>query len=156
MVLAVIAGVAVTTAATAAYVFSHLGNQPPPPGPLTVKVYTVDEPISRVVSAADRPGVISRFIGWCDADTYYVKVDGTEQCVVLQGPFGAAQATVTPDGVELSPDQAADALAIVQRTDPGSPEPPTRVMLAYDGGWAALVRIADLDSGTSVHSSAIS
>src|SRR4051794_36854006 len=63
---------AITVAPAGAYVLSHAGNKPLPPGVHAVQVYTVDDATSTVVPAADRPGVLGRFIGMCDADSYYI------------------------------------------------------------------------------------
>lgn len=70
-------------------------------------VYTVDDAVSTVVRAADRPGVLGRFIGMCYADSYYLEVDGGGQCVVPDGSLGTVQATGTACGVQLSAAEAA-------------------------------------------------
>jgi hypothetical protein len=149
--LAAIAGAAVTTAATgAAYVLSHDGNQPLPVGEHTVQIYTVDESISTVVPPDERPGVVGRFIGMCDGDTYYLEVGGVGQCVVLSGPYGKVRATGTKDGVQLSAADAAHLRDVVRGEDDGSDQPVERVVLGYDGGWAGMVQVADLRSGEPV------
>jgi hypothetical protein len=154
--LVAVAGAGATTAATgAAYVVSHSHNQPLPAGVHTVKVYTVDDAISTVVKPADRPGVVGRFIGMCDADTYYVEVNGTGLCVVLNGSLGTIQATGGKHDVELSAAQAVKLRDIVQRADSGS-EKSTRVVLSYDDGLAGLVKVADLTGGGPVTGSVIS
>jgi hypothetical protein len=154
--LAVVAGAGATTIATgAAYVVSHAGNEPLPAGVHTVEVYTVDDPISTVVPPAERPGVIGRFIGMCDADTYYLEVNGTGLCLVLNGSLGTVQATGTGHGAELSAAEAAKLGDIVRRADHDTPEPATRVILSYDGGWAGLVDVADLGKGGPVTGSPI-
>jgi hypothetical protein len=94
LVLAAGTGAILTTVATgAAYVVSHAGNRPLPGGIHTVEVYTVDDPISTVVAPQDRPGIVGRFIGMCDADTYYMEVGGTGLCLVLNGSLGTVRAT---------------------------------------------------------------
>jgi hypothetical protein len=143
--LAVVAGAAGVTVATGgAYVVSHAGNEPLPAGVHSVQVYTVDDSISTVVPAADRPGVIGRFIGMCDADSYYIEVDGGGLCVVLNGSLGTVQATGTEDGVELSAAEAAKVRDIVRKDAGSGPEADTRVLLGYDGGWAGMIKVADL------------
>ena len=149
--LTAVAGAGVVTVATAgAYVVAHSGNEPLPAGSHQVEIYTVDDAISTVVPAAERPGVIGRFIGLCDADTHYIEVDGAGLCVVLNGSLGTVRATGADHGVELAADQAARVRDIVHASDQGSPEPSTRVLLAHDGGWAGLVAVADLDAGGPV------
>jgi len=140
-----VAAAGLTTVATgAAYVLSHDGNQPLSAGTHTVEIFTVDDSISTVVPAADRPGVIGRFIGMCDADTHYVEVDGAGLCVVLNGSLGRIDVTATDRGLDISTDQAAKARAIV------GTEGSTRVLLGYDGGWAGMVDVADLNAGGPV------
>lgn len=144
--LAMAGGAVVTTLATgAAYVVGHAGNRPLGAGVHTVQVYTVDDEISTVVAPKDRPGTIGRFIGMCDADTYYMEVGGTGYCLVLNGSLGTIRATGTPAGARLDAGQAAKARDIV-RQDQGA----TRVVLEYDGGWAGLVTVADLTAGGPV------
>jgi hypothetical protein len=156
MVLAMGAGALVTTAATgAAYVVTHAGNRPMTSGTHTVKIYTVDDAISTVVAPKDRPGVIGRFIGMCDADSYYMDVDGGGKCLVLNGSLGTVKATGTAHGVELSAAEAAKARDIVARDDRGASAPSTRVVLEYDDGWAGLVKVADLNAGGPVTGSII-
>jgi hypothetical protein len=156
MVLAMGAGAVATTVATgAAYVVSHAGNQPMTSGTHTVKIYTVDEAISTVVAPQDRPGVIGRFVGMCDADTYYMEVDGSGRCMVLNGSLGTAKATGTAHGVELSAAEAAKVRDIVRRDDRGATEQSTRVVLEYSDGWAGLVTVADLNAGGPVTGSVI-
>ncbi|GIF22677.1 hypothetical protein BJ973_002998 [Actinoplanes tereljensis] len=48
--------VAMAIASAGAYVLTHAGNEPLPEGLHTVEVYTVDDAITTVVPAADRPG----------------------------------------------------------------------------------------------------
>ncbi|GAA2532868.1 hypothetical protein [Winogradskya humida] len=155
--VAALTAAGVTTAATGAtYVIAHSGNEPLPTGSMhAVNVYTVDDSISTTVPASERPGVIGRFIGMCDADTYYVEVDGGGYCVVLNGSLGEVEATGTDNGVELSPAEAAKVQGIVQRADEGGTEKTTRVVLEYDEGWAGMLKVADLASGGPVHGSAI-
>ncbi|MFF5288086.1 hypothetical protein [Paractinoplanes globisporus] len=154
--LAVVAGVIGIAAATGcAYVVTHAGNKALPPGLHTVEVYTVDDAISTVVPAADRPGTVGRFIGMCDADSYYIEVDGGGQCVVLNGSLGTVQATGTRDGVALTAAEAAKVRDLVRRADGDTPEPATRVLLGYDDGWAGLVKVADLDAGGPVTGTAV-
>jgi hypothetical protein len=154
--LTVLGAIVVTTAATAAaYVVAHSGNTPCSPGVHTVEIYTVVDEISTVVPAADRPGVLGRFIGMCDADTYYVEVDGAGLCLVLNGSLGTAQVTSTGTGVELSAPEAAKVRDIVRRDDQGDPQASTRVLLGYDDGWAGLVKVADLNAGGPVTGSVI-
>lgn len=153
--LAVVAAAGVVTAGTAGvYVATHAGNRPLPAGTHAVEVYTVDDALTTAVPAADRPGVIGRFIGMCSTDSYYVEVDGAGLCVVLNGSLGTVQATGTGHGVELSAAEAAKTRDIVRRSD-GDAEPSTRVVLGYDGGWAGMVKVADLKSGGPVTGSAI-
>jgi hypothetical protein len=145
--LAVAGGVIGTSAATGtAYVMTHAGNQPMPSGAHTVRIYTVDDAISTVVAPKDRPGKLGRFIGMCDGDTYYMEVGGTGMCLVLNGPLGTVHAAGTPQGPVLSAADAAEVGDIVR----DSAEKPTRVVLEYDGGWAGLVRVADLNAGGPV------
>jgi hypothetical protein len=152
MVLAMGAGALATTAATgAAYVVTHAGNQPMTSGTHTVKIYTVDDSISTVVAPEDRPGVLGRFIGMCDADSYYMEVDGGGKCMVLNGSLGTVTATGTAHGVELSAAEAAKVRDIVARDEASS----TRVVLEYDDGWAGLVKVADLNAGGPVTGSVI-
>jgi len=154
--LAAVAGAAGVTVATAGvYVLSQAGNKPLPPGLHTVQVYTVDDAVSTVVRAADRPGVLGRFIGMCDADTYYIEVDGGGLCVVLDGSLGTVQATGTAHGVQLAAAEAAKVRDIVHRADGAGPEPATRVLLGYDDGWAGLVKVADLNAGAPVTGTAV-
>lgn len=154
--LVAVGAAGLTTAATgAAYVVSHSGNRPLPAGVHTVEIYTVDDAISTVVPAAERPGVIGRFIGMCDADTYYIEVNGGGLCVVLNGSLGTVRATGADGGVQLSADQAAKARDIVKADDRGSAEQSTRVVLSYDDGWAGLVEVADLNAGGPVTGTAI-
>jgi hypothetical protein len=144
-------GAAVTTALTAgAYVVSHDGNRPLPDGVRTVDVYTVVDGVSTVVAPADRPGVIGRFLGMCDADSYYMEVGGRGQCLVLNGSLGTVPATGTSRGAQLGPAEAARVRDLVRQADRGDPDPSTRVVLAYDGGWAGLVDVADLNAGGPV------
>jgi hypothetical protein len=151
MVLAMGAGALVTTAATgAAYVVTHAGNQPMTSGTRTVQIYTVDDSISTVVAPADRPGVIGRFIGMCDADSYYMEVDGGGNCMVLNGSLGTVRATGTAHGVVLGAAEAAKVRDIVGRDDRGASGQSTRVVLEYDDGWAGLLRVADLNTGGPV------
>jgi hypothetical protein len=154
--LAAVAGAAGITVATAgAYVLRHDGNKPLPPGVRTVQVYTVDDAISTAAPLADRPGVLGRFIGMCDADSYYIEVDGGGQCVVLNGPLGAVQASGASGGVRLTAAEAAKVRDLVRRSDGDDSEPATRVILSYDDGWAGLVEVADLDAGGPVTGSVI-
>jgi hypothetical protein len=140
------AGAVLTTVATgAAYVVSHASNQPLPAGVHTVQVYTVDDAVSTVVAPEDRPGVVGRFLGMCDGDSYYMEVGGTGLCLVLNGSLGTVRATGTPHGVRLDADQAAKLRGIV-RQDAGA----TRVVFEYDDGWAGLVKVADLGAGGPV------
>jgi hypothetical protein len=151
LVLACGAGAIFTTVATgAAYVLSHDGNRPMPQGGHSVRVYTVEDSISTVVAPSDRPGVIGRFLGMCDADSYYMEVGGSGMCLVLNGSLGTVRATGTPHGVELSAAEAAKVGAIVRQDDRGASERSTRVVLEYDGGWAGLVTVADLNAGGPV------
>jgi len=147
------AGITVATAGT--YVLTHAGNQPLPAGAHTVQVYTVDDAISTVVPPADRPGVLGRFIGMCDADAYYLEVNGAGLCAVLNGSLGAVEATGTPHGVRLTAAEAAKLRDIVRRSDGDGPDPATRVVLSYDDGWAGLVKVADLTAGGPVTGSVI-
>jgi hypothetical protein len=142
--VALAGAVGITVATAAAYVVSHTGNEPLPAGVHTVEVYTVDDAISTVFASGDRPGVAGRFLGMCDADTHYVEVDGAGLCVVLNGSLGRIDVTATDRGVEISADQAAKARAIV------GTEGSTRVLLGYDGGWAGMVDVADLNAGGPV------
>ncbi|MEU4236896.1 hypothetical protein [Actinoplanes sp. NPDC026619] len=137
-----------TVATTGAYVLSHAGNEPLATGAHTVEVYTVEDSISTVVAPADRPGVLGRFIGMCDADTYYMEVGGAGQCLVLNGSLGTVRATGTTDGVELDATEATRLRGLVQRDDAGNQQRSTRVVLAYDGGWAGLIKVADLRPGS--------
>jgi hypothetical protein len=156
LVLAAGTGAILTSVATAAaYVVSHAGNRPLPGGIHTVEVYTVDDPISTVVAPQDRPGIVGRFIGMCDADTYYMEVGGTGLCLVLNGSLGTVRATGTPDGVRLDADQAAKVRAIVGQDERDTPERTTRVVLKYDDGWAGLIKVADLGTGGPVTGSVI-
>ncbi|MFI6076244.1 hypothetical protein ACIA5C_32330 [Actinoplanes sp. NPDC051343] len=151
LVLAAGAGAVLTTAATgAAYVVSHAGNRPLPAGVHTVEVYTVDDAISTVVAPKDRPGVVGRFLGMCDADTYYVEAGGTGLCLVLNGSLGSVRATGTAQGARLDAGQAAEVRDIVRQDERGAEEPDTRVVLKYDDGWAGLVKVADLEAGGPV------
>jgi len=155
MGLAVAAAAGVVTAGTAGvYVVTHAGNQPLPAGAHTVEVYTVDDALSTTVPAADRPGVIGRFIGMCSTDSYYVEVDGAGLCVVLNGPLGTVQATGTGHGVELTAAEAAKTRDIVRRSDADA-DPSTRVVLGYDGGWAGMIKVADLKAGGPVTGGAV-
>jgi hypothetical protein len=147
------AGITVATAGT--YVLSHAGNQPLPAGVHTVHVYTVDDDISTVVPPADRPGVLGRFIGMCDADAYYLEVNGAGLCAVLNGSLGTVQATGAPHGVQLTAAEAAKLREIVRRSDGDGPDPATRVVLGYDDGWAGLVKVADLTAGGPVTGSVV-
>ncbi|GIM94770.1 hypothetical protein Ato02nite_065630 [Paractinoplanes toevensis] len=150
------AAAAATTAATfGAYVLSHAGNEPLPAGAHAVQVYTVDDAISTVVPATDRPGTIGRFIGMCDADSYYIEVNGTGLCAVLNGSLGTVQATGTAAGVELNATEAAKVRDLVKRADGDGPDPATRVLLGYDDGWAGLVQVADLYGTTPVTGTAV-
>lgn len=151
-VVVVAAGV---TAAAAAFVSTHRGNQPLPAGVHQVQVYTVDDAVSTVVPAADRPGVVGRFIGLCDADSYYLRVRGAGLCVTLNGPLGTVQVTGTGRGVDLAADQAARVRDIVRQVDDGSSEPTTRVVLGYDGGWAGMLPVVDLEAAGPVHVAAV-
>jgi hypothetical protein len=149
--LTALAAAGLTTAATgAAYVVSHAGNEPLPAGAHQVEIYTVDDSISTAVAPADRPGVLGRFLGMCDADTYYVEVHGTGLCVVLNGSLGTVEATGTRRGVEISAAQATKLRDIVRRADRGEAAPSTRVVLGYDDGWAGMVEVADLNAGGPV------
>jgi hypothetical protein len=140
-----VAAAGVTTAATGvAYVLSHAGNEPLPAGVHQVEIYTVEDDISTVVPAADRPGAVGRFIGMCDADSYYMEVDGSGLCVVLNGSLGTVPATGTAQGVKLDAATAARVRDIVRRDDAGNQQQSTRVVLGYDGGWAGMIRVADL------------
>ncbi|MET3423785.1 hypothetical protein BJ973_002997 [Actinoplanes tereljensis] len=91
----------------------------------------------------------------CDADSYYVEVDGTGLCVVLNGSLGTVQATGTDHGVSLDATEAAKLRDIVQRSDGDGPDPATRVLLGYDGGWAGMVRVAALYGATPVTGSPV-
>lgn len=154
--LVAVAGAGVTMAAAAtASVVTHSGDEHLPAGAHGVAVYTVDDVLSTVVPPADRPGVVGRFVGMCDADTYYVEVDGTGLCVVLNGPLGSVEATGTGHGPALGAVEAAKVRDIVHRSDRDTPEPATRVVLGYDGGWAGMVEVADLDAGGPVTGSVI-
>jgi len=149
--LAVLAGVIGTSVATgAAYVMTHAGNEPMPAGVHPVKVYTVEDSISTVVAPKDRPDTLGRFIGMCDADSYYMEVDGTGLCLVLNGSLGTVPATGTPRGPVLAAGDAARVRDIVRRNDRGNPEKSTRVVLEYDGGWAGLISVSDLNAGGPV------
>jgi hypothetical protein len=143
--VALAGAVGITVATAGAYVVSHAGNEPLPAGVHTVEVYTVDDAISTVFAPGDRPGVAGRFLGMCDADTYYVEVDGGGWCVVLNGSLGTVRATGTPDGVQLGADEAAKARDLV-RADGEA----TRVVLGYEDGWAGMVQVADLNRGGPV------
>jgi hypothetical protein len=153
MALAMAAGALVVTVLTAgAYVVTHAGNRPLPAGAHSVEIYTVDDDLTTVVPPDQRPGVVGRFIGMCDADSYYMEIDGAGQCLTLNGSLGTVRATGTRDGVELSAADAGRVRDIVRREDASA----TRVVLSYDGGWAGLVKVADLDAGGPVRGSAIS
>jgi hypothetical protein len=149
--LAVSAGVLGTTVATGtAFVLTHAGNEPMTSGVHTVKVYTVVDDVSTVVAPEDRPGVIGRFIGMCDADSYYMEVNGGGLCMVLNGSLGTVKATGTAHGAVLSAGDAAKVRDIVRRDDRGASEKSTRVVLEYDEGWAGLVKVSDLSAGGPV------
>jgi hypothetical protein len=157
VVLAVAVGLVAITAATAVvYVGSHAGNEALPDGVHTVQVFTVDDAVSTVVAPADRPGALGRFLGMCDADSYYMEVGADGLCLVLNGSLGDVRATGTGGGAQLDAAEAAKVRDIVRREDAGSPEPSTRVVLGYDGGWAGLVDVADLNEGGPVTAGAVS
>ncbi|MBY8870706.1 hypothetical protein K7640_02475 [Micromonospora sp. PLK6-60] len=154
--LVAVAAAAVTTLATAtAYVVTHAGNRSPAPGALTVDVHAVDESISTVVDPADRPGVLGRFFGMCDADTYYLEVDGTGSCLVLSGSLGRVRVTSTGHGVELDAAQAATVRDLVRRAESDGSTRASRLLLEYDGGWAGLVDVAELSAGGPVTGRAV-
>jgi hypothetical protein len=144
-VLTALGGAILTTVATgAAYVVSHDHNEPLPSGVHTVEVYTVEDDISTVVPADEKPGVVGRFVGMCDADTYYMESGGTGLCLVLNGSLGTVRATGTPSGAHLDAGQAAKVEQIIRG------ESTTRVVLKYDDGWAGLLKVADLNAGGPV------
>jgi hypothetical protein len=70
-----------------------------------VDVYALDEGVSG--KADRRPGFISRLIGMCDADSYYVVKDAQPYCLVLSGQSSSGPSRpltridVTKDGDQL-------------------------------------------------------
>jgi len=76
-------------------------------------------------------------------------------CLVLNGSLGTVPATGTPRGPVLSAGDAARVRDIVRQVDRGNPARSTRVVPAYDDGWAGLVEVADLDAGGPVTGSVI-
>ena len=44
----------------------------------------------------------------------------------------------------------------MRREDGGGAEPTTRVVLGYDGGWVAMVEVADLNAGGPVNAVVLS
>ena len=117
--------------------------------PRTLHIYTVVDSISTTVAPADRPGVVGRLIGMCDADTYYVTYGDNAECVVLNGSLGDVEVT---DGLTIEPSGAAKITDLVRRDDlaQGDREKSTRVVLEDNAGPVAIVSLSDLRNGRAV------
>jgi len=117
-------------------------------GPQTLHVYTVDDSISTTVAPADRPGMVGRLIGMCDADTYYVTYGDNAECVVLNGSLGDVQVA---DGLTIRPSDAARIADLVGRDDQAQGgAASTRVVLEDNAGPVAIVSMSDLRTGRAV------
>ena len=116
------------------------------PGDHGVTVYAVNDGISTELT--ERPGLVSRTIGMCDADTYYVESGDRKLCLVLNGPLGDVRATRSNGRVTVI---AADAarLRTMATQDTGDPAAATTLVLMA-GGPAALVPVAALADGQAV------
>jgi hypothetical protein len=117
------------------------------PGDHTVGVYAVNDNLS---GSADRePGVLGRLIGMCDADSFYVRADGSAMCLVLSGPLGEVRARRTGTTVTVPAADAA-ALRTMAAQDTGSPDPTTRLVLRRFGRPVAIVAVTDIAAGIPV------
>ena len=122
------------------------------PGEHTVTVYARNDRISTEVN--ERPGLVGRALGRCDADTHYAEQGDRKLCLVLNGPLGEVRAgrkngTVTVPATEVA------RLRAMAAQDTGTPEPTTTLVLMA-GGPAALIPVADLTDGAAVSVPALS
>lgn len=81
--------VAASSALIAVGVLSWWTNPLAFPGAHRVAVYTLNEDLSR--PAGRPPGFLSRLLGMCDADSYYVEQDGRPYCLVLNADTRAGE-----------------------------------------------------------------
>lgn len=61
------------------------------PGTYRVDVYALEDDISG--PPAHTPGLLSRLVGMCDADSYYVKQNGRPYCLVLNADTSTDDST---------------------------------------------------------------
>jgi hypothetical protein len=114
----------------------------------TLHVYNVIDSLSSTVAPADRPGLVGKMFGMCDADTYYVTYGDNAECVVLNGSLGDVRVT----GLTIAPAEAARVADLVRREDQalGGKENSTRAILEDDHGPVAIVSLSDLRNGRAV------
>ncbi|GAA2656593.1 hypothetical protein [Paractinoplanes durhamensis] len=110
------------------------------PGDHEVAVYGLDEQVTTEVD--QRPGLLGRALGMCDADSYYVEHDGKKMCLVLNGPLGDVHAhrkngTVTVSASDVSKLKGVDLQGAT-----------TLVLMA--GKPAALVPITQMQEGQTL------
>jgi hypothetical protein len=115
-----------------------------PQGSHPVEVYTVVDEFTK--SGADG----NHLLGMCDADSYYIKVDSAELCVVLNGSLGTVRAEGTKDGIVLDAEAAKAVQGMVRRSDAGGPDRTTQVLFEYQGSPVAVVPAAALQTGRAV------
>jgi hypothetical protein len=136
--LAGAAAAAALAAATGYNVYQAFAPVKFPQGVHPVAVYTVDDELT--TSGANG----NHLFGMCDSDSYHITVNGTEQCVVLNGSLGTVPANGTRNGIVLD----AGAVRAVQGLVRG--DATTRVLLEYDGKPVAVVPAASLTAGGPV------
>lgn len=111
------------------------------PGTHTVSVYAVDDGVSG--AAVKEPGLLSRLLGFCDADTYYVADGRTRLCLVLNGPLGEVRASRHGGRITV---HAADVptLRTIAHQDTASPVTTTRLALVAHRRPVAIIPVAGL------------
>jgi len=115
-----------------------------PQGVHPVAVYTVVDEFT--TSGANG----NHLFGMCNTESYYIKVDSAELCVVLNGSLGTVQANGTKNGIVLDANAAAAVQQMVRKTDEGTTDHTTQVLLEYDGSPVAVVPTTALAAGGAV------
>jgi hypothetical protein len=109
-----------------------------------VAVYTVDDELTTSGAGGNH------LLGMCDADTYYIKVDGAGLCVVLNGSLGTVPANGTGNGIVLDATAVTAVQGMVRQADASGPDRTTQVLLEYQGSPVAVLPAAALAPGTAV------
>jgi len=115
-----------------------------PSGTHPVAVYTVVDELTTSGAGGNH------LLGMCDADTYYIEVDGAELCVVLNGSLGTVPANGTDDGIVLDPAAVTAVQGMVRQADASGPDRTTQVLLEYKGSPVAVVSAASVAAGGTV------